>query len=79
MLFIHVEVIKCFTVNMGRIRTKLIKKLSAEMVRKYPDKFSLDFSQNKLALDKLSLQFHIDKPMRNKIAGYIVRVIEKKS
>jgi len=77
MLFIHVEVIKCFTVNMGRIRTKLIKKMATELVIRYPDKFSIDFVQNKKFLDTLNLLE--DKPMRNKVAGYIVRVVEKKA
>ena len=62
---------------MGRIRTKLIKKMATELVIRYPDKFSIDFVQNKKFLDTLNLLE--DKPMRNKVAGYIVRVVEKKA
>ena len=61
---------------MGRIRTKLIKKLALELANRYPDKFSADFSQNKLFLDRLN--FLEEKSMRNKVAGYIVRIVEKR-
>jgi len=73
----HFKGIKCFTVNMGRIRTKLIKKVAQELVNKYPEKLSADFSQNKLFLDELNLLEN--KLMRNRVAGYIVKVVQKKT
>lgn len=60
---------------MGRIRTKMIKKLSKKLVEQYPEKFSPDFEKNKQALNEM--QLFSDKPVRNKIAGYIVNVVEK--
>jgi len=60
----------------GRIRGKFIKNTAKRLVNDYPDKFSLNFSENKKALDELNLID--DKPIRNKIAGYIVSVVEKK-
>lgn len=61
--------------DMGRVRTRLIKRLASELVKKYPDKFSSDFSQNKQILGQLNIIE--EKSMRNKVAGYIVRIVEK--
>ena len=61
---------------MGRIRTKFIKNLAKELTIKYPDKFSNDFESNKKNLDELKLLE--DKPIRNKVAGYIVTIHQKK-
>ena len=60
---------------MGRIRGKQIKNLSKRLVELYPDKFSNKFEDNKKALDELRLLR--DKPIRNKVAGYIVVVVKK--
>jgi len=61
---------------MGRIRGKFIKNMSKKLVEQYPDKFSAKFEDNKKFLDELKLVD--DKPVRNKIAGYIISVVEKK-
>ncbi len=61
---------------MGRIRGKWIKNIAKKFVEKYPDKFSNDFESNKKALDEFNLLD--DKPVRNKVAGYIVDVVGKK-
>jgi len=59
---------------MGRIRTHFIKSVARKLVAKYSDKFSGDFEQNKKALNELKL---IDEKFtRNKVAGYIVRVVK---
>jgi small subunit ribosomal protein S17e len=60
---------------MGRIRGKQIKNLSKRLVELYPNKFSNKFEDNKKALDELRLLR--DKPIRNKVAGYIVVVVKK--
>lgn len=57
---------------MGRIRTKMIKSTAKQLVEEYGDKFSEDFEKNKKVLDKM--QITQDKLMRNKLAGYIVKV-----
>ena len=61
---------------MGRIRGKSIKNLAKKLVELYPDKFSNKFEDNKKSLD--SFELLKDKPVRNKVAGYIVDVINKK-
>ena len=61
---------------MGRIRTKAIKKMSKKLVEKYPDKFNNNFENNKKVLNEMDL--FSDKPIRNKVAGYIVTVVSKK-
>jgi small subunit ribosomal protein S17e len=60
---------------MGRIRGRWIKNLAKKFVEKYPDKFSKDFESNKKSLEELNLLD--DKPIRNKVAGYIVDLEEK--
>jgi len=61
---------------MGRIRGKSIKNLSKKLVELYPDKFNNKFEDNKKVLDSFDLL--TDKSTRNKVAGYIVCVVEKK-
>jgi len=61
---------------MGRIRGKWIKNMSKRLVEQYPGKFSNKFNDNKKVLDELKIIN--DKPIRNKIAGYIISVVEKK-
>ena len=60
---------------MGRIRTKMIKKLSKRLVENNPEKFNKNFENNKKVLNEM--QLFSDKPVRNKVAGYIVNVVEK--
>ncbi|TFF97092.1 MAG: 30S ribosomal protein S17e [Promethearchaeota archaeon] len=61
---------------MGKVRTVLIKKISKELVNKYPDVFTKDFEKNKKLLDKY---LEIDsKHLRNRISGYIVSLKKNK-
>ena len=50
----------------------MIKSTAKQLVEEYGDKFSEDFEKNKKVLDKM--QITQDKLMRNKLAGYIVKV-----
>ena len=61
---------------MGRIRTHFQKNISEILVEKHPDKFSKDFDQNKKSLNEMRM--FDEKFTRNKVAGYIVRVVRKK-
>jgi small subunit ribosomal protein S17e len=62
---------------MGKVRTILIKKVSKELINKYPDVFTADFDTNKKLLDKY---LEVDsKHLRNRISGYIVNLIKIKS
>jgi small subunit ribosomal protein S17e len=60
----------------GRIRGKNIKNLAKKLVELYPDKFNNKFEDNKKVLDGFNLLK--DKPIRNKVAGYIVDIVEKR-
>ena len=61
---------------MGKIRTVLIKKVSKELVEKYPNIFTTDFDNNKALLNKYA---EIDsKHLRNRIAGYVVNLLKIK-
>ncbi|MFC1696939.1 30S ribosomal protein S17e [Nanoarchaeota archaeon] len=57
---------------MGRIKTKLMKRTSRELMSKYEDKFTTDFAENKVAVDKVA-QIK-SKKLRNIIAGYLTRL-----
>ncbi len=57
---------------MGRIRTTLVKRTGTKLTQKYPDKFTVDFGQNKLAVMSVA-EFH-SKKLRNLVAGYITRL-----
>jgi len=61
---------------MGRIRGKWIKNLAKKFVEQYPEKFNNNFENNKKALDELKIID--DKLIRNRVAGYIVDLVEKK-
>ncbi|MHA1991270.1 MAG: 30S ribosomal protein S17e [Candidatus Hodarchaeales archaeon] len=59
---------------MGKVRTVLIKKVSKELINKYPDVFTIDFEENKKLLDKY---LEVDsKHLRNRISGYIVNLLK---
>jgi small subunit ribosomal protein S17e len=61
---------------MGRIRGKWVKNIAKRLVEKYPDKFNNDFDNNKKFIE--GLKIIEDKPIRNKIAGYIVSEVQKR-
>ena len=61
---------------MGNIRTKDIKNISREMVSQNAEKFSHDFDQNKEAVNEFKL--NTTKMIRNKIAGYITRIMSQR-
>ncbi len=58
---------------MGRIRPTYIKRVSIELVNKYPQAFNKDFENNKEMVAQLTDVETV--PMRNKIAGYITRYL----
>lgn len=58
---------------MGRIRPTYIKRVSIELINKYPQAFSKDFANNKEMVAQLTDVGTV--PMRNKIAGYITRYL----
>jgi small subunit ribosomal protein S17e len=58
--------------NLGKVRPENVKKVSRELVERYPDRFSTDFQANKKALDSL-IQVYSPK-LKNRIAGYVTRL-----
>lgn len=61
---------------MGRVRPTYIKRLAKDLVEAEPEKFSEDFEENKQEL-KETKEFN-SKKLRNRVAGYIVRVMQNK-
>ena len=60
---------------MGRIKTKLAKRLTLELLDRYKKDFKPDFEPNKALVSS-----HADirsKKMRNIIAGYVTRKVKK--
>ena len=58
---------------MGRVKGTLIKRVSKELIEKYPDKFTSDFEKNKKVVDQILTTY---KRFRNSITGYVTRLIK---
>lgn len=61
---------------MGRVRPRHVKRLARDLVDKHPDTFTEDFDHNKEELKELEAVN--SKKLRNRVAGYIVRVLQNK-
>jgi small subunit ribosomal protein S17e len=57
---------------MGRIKTKFVKRKTKELQNKHSDKFTTDFSQNKILMAQYTDVS--SKKLRNVIAGYMTRL-----
>lgn len=66
----------CEEINMGNIRPTYIKRVAIELAKKYPEEFSTeDYDKNKKKVEELT---NVDSNMmRNKIAGYIMRYLQR--
>jgi small subunit ribosomal protein S17e len=62
--------------GLGKVRTELVKRISLELMERYPNAFSADFEQNKRVLMDLNLD--ISKRLRNRVAGYIARTMKRR-
>jgi len=60
---------------LGKVRTRLVKRLAEELVYTYPDKFTADYEHNKKMVDLLVSG--LSKRMRNRVAGYITHLISR--
>jgi len=58
---------------LGKVRPERVKKIARELLKRYPDKFTTDFENNKKLLGTLSKISSIR--LRNRIAGYITRLV----
>ncbi|MEO9362754.1 MAG: 30S ribosomal protein S17e [Nitrososphaera sp.] len=54
-----------------------IKRISAELLEKHPNKFGLEFDANKKALAEVAVVK--SKVLRNELAGYITSHLRKKA
>jgi len=61
---------------LGKVRTELVKRISLELMERYPDAFTDDFEENKRFLIELNLD--ISKRLRNRVAGYITRAVKRR-
>ena len=60
---------------MGRVRTKTVKKSAKTIIEKYYSRLTLDFQTNKKICDEIAVL--PSKRMRNKIAGFITRLMRR--
>ena len=58
---------------MGNVRTEQIKRVAKELIRRFPDRFSNNFDDNKKMVDTLVNGATIK--VRNQIAGYITHAL----
>jgi len=58
---------------LGKVRPEKVKKIARELLKRFPDKFTGDFESNKKALAELSTA--TTPKLRNRIAGYVTRLI----
>lgn len=59
---------------MGRVRQTYVKRLAKDLVSADADRFTDDFDHNKEELKSMD-EFN-SKKLRNRVAGYIVRVVQ---
>jgi small subunit ribosomal protein S17e len=71
-----INFIPILTDTMGRVRQTYVKRLARDLVNADEEKFSEDFDENKEEL-KETEEFN-SKRLRNRVAGYIVRVKQNK-
>lgn len=62
---------------MGRIKQSALKRLANKLLAEYGKEFDTDFGKNKEMVQKFSIIG--SKPIRNKIAGYISRVMRQRA
>ena len=57
---------------MGKVRTDTVKRISREVLKKFPERFTGDFESDKQAVNDLVITQ--SKRLRNRIAGYVTRL-----
>jgi len=60
---------------MGRVKPKFIKSLAEKLLEAYPDRFTESFEENKKTVAELA--DIPSKTVRNKVAGYITRLVKR--
>jgi len=62
---------------MGRIKQTYLKRIANELLEEYKGEFGKNFQKNKEKVQELSTVK--SKPIRNKIAGYITKVVKREA
>jgi small subunit ribosomal protein S17e len=62
---------------MGNIRTSFVKRTSKELIETYEGTFTTDFEENKKLVEEYTTVS--TKHLRNKIAGYVTRLVRNQS
>jgi len=55
------------------VRPEKIKRIARELLRRYPNKFTTNFEENKKILSSIALV--PSSRLRNSVAGYITRLV----
>lgn len=58
--------------SLGKVRTDTVKRISRELLRRFPDRFTGDFESDKQVVNDVVIT--PSKRLRNRIAGYITRL-----
>jgi small subunit ribosomal protein S17e len=58
---------------LGKVKTEQIKRLSKELITRFPGKFTTNFDDNKRMVDQLTEG--TTTRIRNQTAGYITRTV----
>merc|ERR1712117_570658 len=61
--------------NMGRVRTKTIKKASRMIIEKYHTKLTMDFHTNKRIAEEIAII--PSKRLRNQVAGFVTHLMKR--
>jgi len=61
---------------MGRIKSLMVKKAAKQLLEVKSEAFTQEFNHNKKVLGSKTMP---SKPIRNKVAGYIARMVKMKS
>jgi small subunit ribosomal protein S17e len=59
---------------MGRIRTTYVKRVTRQLLEKFPNRFSKDFNEDKKVMNEIADV--PSKKIRNKVAGSIGRTLK---
>ncbi len=58
---------------MGKVKTEHVKNLGKELMKRFPEKFSRNFNENKIMVDELTEG--TSTKVRNRVAGYLTRTV----
>jgi len=63
--------------DLGNVKPAFIKRIALELMQRFPDEFTDDFEKNKMLVQELTTI--ATKNMRNRVAGYITRIMEERN